>query len=48
MSVAATSNESPVNYGTSKNVSEESVGEAGERARLKWNVDHFVTVPLDG
>lgn len=35
-----------VNYGTGKDVSDESVADAGEPLRVSWHADSFITVPL--
>jgi len=34
-----------VNYGTGKDVSDESVNDAGEPLRVKWRTDSYVNVP---
>lgn len=36
-----------VNYGTGKNVSDESIADAGEPLKIYWHNDSFVDVPLD-
>jgi hypothetical protein len=35
-----------VNYGTGKDVSDESVADAGEPLRVKWHNDSYLDVPL--
>jgi hypothetical protein len=34
------------NYGTGKDVSDESIADAGEPLRVKWHNDSYVNVPL--
>jgi hypothetical protein len=35
-----------VNYGTGKDVSDESIADAKEPLHVKWHTDSFVEVPL--
>ena len=36
-----------VNYGTGKDVSDESVKDAGEPLAIRWNAGSYVDVPID-